>query len=89
MARKRLKIACERAKKILSFQPETRISIKSLYNKKDLLLSLTRAKFESLCNEKFKEMIKPVEDALKISGLEKDDIDEVIFVGNSTRIPKF
>ena len=62
-ARKRLKIACERAKRILSLQPETRISIESLYNDNDLLLAITRAKFEDLCREKFKEMVKPIEDA--------------------------
>lgn len=87
-ARKRLKIACERAKKILSFQPETRIIIESLYNNHDLSCNITRVKFESLCNEKFKEMIKPVEDALKFSGLKKDDINEIVLVGGSTRIPK-
>ena len=87
-ARKRLKIACERAKRILSFQPETRISIESLYNDNDLLLAITRAKFEDLCREKFKEMIKPIEDALKFSGLNKKDIDEIVLVGGSTRIPK-
>lgn len=87
-ARKRLKIACERAKRILSLQPETRISIESLYNDNDLLLAITRAKFEDLCREKFKEMVKPIEDALKFSGLNKKDIDEIVFVGGSTRIPK-
>ena len=87
-ARKRLKNACERAKKILSFEPETRISIESLYNDNDLQISITRAKFEDLCREKFKEMIIPVEEALKCSILEKDDIDEVVLVGGSTRIPK-
>ena len=84
----RLKIACERAKRILSFQPETRISIESLYNGNDLLLAITRAKFEDLCREKFKEMVKPIEDALKFSGLNKKDIDEIVLVGGSTRIPK-
>lgn len=87
-ARKRLKNACERAKKLLSFEPETRISLESLYNDNDLLLPITRAKFEDLCREKFKEMIIPIEDALKFSGLEKEDIDEIVLVGGSTRIPK-
>ena len=87
-ARKRLKIACERAKKILSFEPETRINIESLYNDNDLQLSITRAKFEELSKEKFKEMILPIEDALKFSNLEKEDIDEIVLVGGSTRIPK-
>ena len=87
-ARKRLKIACERAKKILSFQPETRISIESLYNDNDFLLPITRAKFEDLCREKFKEMIEPIKEALKFSGLDKDEIDEIVLVGGSTRIPK-
>ena len=87
-ARKRIKIACERAKQILSFEQETRISIESLYNDKDLQLNITRAKFEELSKEKFKEMIIPVEKALDCSGLEKEDIEEIILVGGSTRIPK-
>lgn len=87
-ARKRLKIACEKAKKLLSLELETRITLESLYNDNDLQLSITRAKFEDLCREKFKEMIIPIEDALKFSGLEKEDIDEIVLVGGSTRIPK-
>lgn len=87
-ARKRLKIACERAKKILSFQPETRIIIESLCNDNDFLLSITRTTFEDLCKEKFEEMIEPIKEVLKISGLDKDEIDEIVLVGGSTRISK-
>lgn len=89
-ARMRLKIACERAKKFLSSESETKIKIESLYNNKDLFLRIKRSKFEKKCKEKFlfEEMIKPIEDALKFSKLGKKDIDEIVLVGGSTRIPK-
>ena len=87
-ARKRLKIACERAKRILSYELEARINIESLYDDKDLQLNITRAKFEDLCKEKFKEMINPIKIALDRSGMEKEEIDEILLVGGSTRIPR-
>lgn len=87
-ARKRLKIQCERLKRILSHEYEAKITFESLYNDKDLQLRISRAKFEELCKEKFQEMIKPIEKVLKISELQKKDIDEILLVGCSTRIPK-
>ena len=86
-ARKRLKIACEKAKKILSFQAEAKITIDSLYKEIDFQLNLTRAKFEFICKDKFNSIIKPIEEALKASKLNKNDIDEILFVGGSTRMP--
>jgi len=49
---------------------------------------LTRARFEELCNDLFKKTITPVEEVLKQSGLSKKEIDEIVLVGGSTRIPK-
>ena len=87
-ARKRLKNVCEKAKKILSYETQTTINIDNLYDDKDFTLTITRALFEELCKSKFKELIPPVEQALNVSKLEKKDIEEVLFVGGSSRIPK-
>jgi len=87
-ARKRLKIACERAKRILSFETQANINTESLYGDKDFQITINRALFEHLSNNKFKELIAPIEQALQVSNLEKEEIDEIIFVGGSSRIPK-
>ena len=87
-ARKRLIIACERAKRILSVETQANINIENLYHDKDLQLQITRALFEHLGNKKFKELIGPIDKTLKISNLQKDEIEEIIFVGGSFRIPK-
>ena len=50
--------------------------------------TLTRAKFEELCNDLFKNTLKPVDDVLEQSGLKKSEVDEIVLVGGSTRIPK-
>ena len=70
-AKKRLKIACERAKKILSYQNETKINLDSLYKNKDFQIEITRAKFENLFKLLFDNMTKPIDEALKCSKLEK------------------
>jgi heat shock protein 5 len=54
----------------------------------DFKETLTRARFEELCNDLFKKTIKPVENVLEQSGLSKKEVDEVVLVGGSTRIPK-
>ena len=87
-ARKRLKNICEKAKKILSYETQTYINIDSLYDDKDFQKEITRALFEELCKKKFKELIPPIEQALNVSKIEKKDIEEVLFVGGSSRIPK-
>ena len=87
-ARKRLKNICEKAKKILSYETQTNINLDNLYDDKDFQITITRALFEELCKKKFKELIPPVEQALKVSKLDKKDIEEVLFVGGSSRIPK-
>ncbi|MDD2391911.1 MAG: molecular chaperone DnaK [Bacilli bacterium] len=92
MAMQRLKDAAEKAKKELSGLTTTQISLPFLSQGNDgplhLELSMTRAKFEELCNELFESTLEPVRKALKDAGLSKNDINKVLLVGGSTRIPK-
>ena len=87
-ARKRLKIQCEQAKKNLSYQRETTIRIDSLFNGIDFEIKITRDEFEVLCKDLFEKLINPIKKALNVAKLNKSDIDEILFVGGSTRIPK-
>jgi len=84
----RLKLACEQAKRTLSYQEETVIELDSLLEGVDMSEKVTRAQFERLNNDLFKKTLIPVDRVLKDSGLSKNDIDEVVLVGGSTRIPK-
>jgi heat shock 70kDa protein 1/2/6/8 len=86
--RRRLQTACERAKRVLSTQTEASIEIDNLYETHDFFMTLTRAKFEALCMKIFRRTIDPIDTALRTAGLDKTQIDEVILVGGSTRIPK-
>lgn len=58
------------------------------FNEIDFKLNLTRAKFEYICKDKFDLIIKPIEEGLKVSKLNKNDINEVLFVGGSSRMPR-
>ena len=91
MALQRLKEAAEKAKIELSSSTETEINLPYIMPvdgvPKHLVKKLTRAKFEMLADSLFQETIKPCTDALKDAGLSASDIDEVILVGGSTRIP--
>ncbi|CAI9108957.1 OLC1v1008677C1 [Oldenlandia corymbosa var. corymbosa] len=84
----RLKEECEKAKKVLSDQPHVHIKIESLFDEVDFSETLSREKFEELNMDLFQKTIKLVEQCLKDSGLEKKDIDDIVLVGGSTRIPK-
>ncbi|CAH00584.1 Hsp70 family ATPase KAR2 [Kluyveromyces lactis] len=84
----KLKREAEKAKRSLSSQTSTRIEIDSFFNGIDFSETLTRAKFEELNLALFKKTLKPVEKVLKDSGLQKEDIDDIVLVGGSTRIPK-
>jgi heat shock protein 5 len=84
----KLKREVERAKRILSSQMSTKIEIESFFDGKDLSETLTRAKFEELNADLFRKTMKPVEQVLKDAGVKKEDIDDVVLVGGSTRIPK-
>ncbi|KDN52192.1 heat shock protein 70 [Tilletiaria anomala UBC 951] len=84
----KLKREVERAKRTLSSQMSTKIEIEAFYEGKDLSETLTRAKFEELNMDLFRKTMKPVEQVLKDAGVKKEDIDDVVLVGGSTRIPK-
>ncbi|KAH0609013.1 uncharacterized protein H6S33_001241 [Morchella sextelata] len=87
-ALRRLRSACERAKRTLSSVTQTTVEIDSLFAGEDFNTSITRARFEDINASLFKSTIAPVEQVLKDSGLSKDKVDEVVLVGGSTRIPK-
>lgn len=87
-ALRRLRSACERAKRTLSSVTQTTVEIDSLFAGEDFNTSITRARFEDINASLFKSTIAPVEQVIKDSGLAKSAIDEVVLVGGSTRIPK-
>ncbi|KAK3809259.1 MAG: putative ER Hsp70 chaperone BiP [Benniella sp.] len=83
-----LKREVEKAKRTLSSQMSVRIEIDSFFEGNDFSESLTRAKFEELNMELFKNTLKPVEQVLKDAELDKKDVHDIVLVGGSTRIPK-
>jgi len=87
-ALRRLRTACERAKRTLSASAQANIEIDSLHEGVDFYSSITRARFEELCADLFRGTLEPVEKALRDAKLDKGQIDEVVLVGGSTRIPK-
>ncbi|XP_027198652.2 heat shock 70 kDa protein 1 [Dermatophagoides pteronyssinus] len=87
-ALRRLRTACERAKRTLSSSTQTTIEIDSLHEGTDFYSTITRARFEELCSDLFRSTLEPVEKALRDAKLDKSKIDEIVLVGGSTRIPK-
>jgi len=87
-ALRRLRTQCERAKRTLSSSTNATIEIDSLAEVIDFSCSLSRAKFEELCMDYFKNSMIPVEKCLADSKVNKKDVTEVVLVGGSTRIPK-
>lgn len=85
---RRLRTACERAKRTLSSSAQTSIEIDSLFEGVDFYTSITRARFEELCADLFRSTLDPVEKVLKDAKLDKSQVDEIVLVGGSTRIPK-
>jgi heat shock protein 1/8 len=85
---RRLRTACERAKRTLSSSTQASIEIDSLYEGIDFYTSITRAKFEELNQDLFRQCLGPVERVLKDAKLDKKQIHEIVLVGGSTRIPK-
>tara|TARA_Y100000389_G_scaffold35886_1_gene30491 strand:+ start:1341 stop:3269 length:1929 start_codon:yes stop_codon:yes gene_type:complete len=85
---RRLRTACEKAKRNLSSGNQTQIEIDSLFDGVDFISSLTRARFEELCADIFRRTIDTVEKVILDAKVSKSDIDEVILVGGTTRIPK-
>ncbi|WVY95622.1 hypothetical protein V8G54_027773 [Vigna mungo] len=87
-ALRRLKSACERAKRTLSYAVTTNIEIDGLFQGIDLLSSITRAKFEEINMEVFEECMETVDRCLKDANMEKSSVHDVVLVGGSSRIPK-
>ncbi len=85
---RRLRTACERAKRTLSSGNTASIEVDSLFEGIDFFTSITRARFESLCMPLFQKCIEPVTNVIRDSGIAKKDIDDIVLVGGSTRIPK-
>ena len=87
-ALRRLRTACERAKRTLSSATQASIEIDSLFDGIDFYTSITRARFEELCADLFRSTIDPVERVLRDAKMDKGQIHEIVLVGGSTRIPK-
>ena len=85
---KRLKMACENAKKILSNKEKTQIEINGLKYNEDLSLEITRDLFEEICGSLFDKCISPISELLQKLGISEGCIDEVILIGGSTKIPR-
>ncbi|KAL2007616.1 hypothetical protein VTN00DRAFT_7598 [Thermoascus crustaceus] len=87
-ALRRLRTACERAKRTLSSSAQTSIEIDSLFEGIDFYTSITRARFEELCQDLFRSTMEPVERVLRDAKIDKASVHEIVLVGGSTRIPK-
>merc|ERR1712196_547961 len=85
---RRLRTACERAKRTLSSSTQTSIEIDSLFEGIDFFSSITRARFEELCMDHFRGTMEPVEKVLRDAKMSKNQVHDVVLVGGSTRIPK-
>ncbi|KAJ7779358.1 heat shock protein 70 family [Mycena maculata] len=87
-AMQRLRTACERAKRTLSTTTQTSIEIDSLFEGIDFHTSLTRTHFEELCGDLFRSTLEPIEKVLRDSKIHKSNVNEIVLVGGSTRIPR-
>ncbi|KAJ4372230.1 Heat shock protein ssb1 [Neocucurbitaria cava] len=87
-ALRRLRTACERAKRTLSNATQTTVEIDSLFDGEDFNANITRARFEDLNQKAFAGTLDPVGQVLKDANIDKSKVDEIVLVGGSTRIPK-
>lgn len=87
-ALRRLRTACERAKRTLSSSAQTSIEIDSLFEGVDFYTSITRARFEELCQDLFRSTLQPVDRVLTDAKIDKSQVHEIVLVGGSTRIPR-
>merc|ERR1712070_246299 len=87
-AMQKLRHEVERVKRALSSQPQARVEIEALYEGIDMSEALTRARFEELNMDLFKKTLVPVGKVLEDGDLKKNEVDELVLVGGSTRIPK-
>jgi len=85
---RRLRTACERAKRTLSSVAQATIEIDSLFDNIDFQATITRARFEELCGDLFRNTLQPVERVLQDAKMDKRQVHDVVLVGGSTRIPK-
>ncbi|KAK8086883.1 hsp70-like protein [Apiospora phragmitis] len=85
---RRLRTACERAKRTLSSSAQTSIEIDSLFEGIDFYTSITRARFEELCQDLFRSTLQPVDRVLADAKIDKSQVHEIVLVGGSTRIPR-
>ena len=85
---KNLKISCENVKKILSNNNSTSLNIINFYNNKDLTETITREKFEEISQDLFDKLEIPLNNAMKDAKITKNEIEQIVLVGGSTRIPK-
>ena len=84
----KLKIACEETKKVLSQKEEDILFLEDFYEEEPLNCKITKAKFEDLCKDYFNKLLPPIDDVLKDSKIKNTDINEIILVGGSSKIPK-
>ena len=84
---KRLKISCERIKRVLSYSRETTLCINHFYDKKDILEKITNIQFNELTKDLINKLEKPLKDALADAKITSDEISEIVLVGGSTRLP--
>jgi heat shock protein 1/8 len=87
-AMRRLRTACERAKRTLSNTTSTKVEVEALYDGIDFDMTFTRARFEELCGDLFRGCLDPVEKVLRDAKMDKKDVHDIVLVGGSTRIPK-
>ncbi len=85
---RRLRTACERAKRSLSTATQSAIEVDSLMDGQDFAITMTRAKFEQLCDSVFRRTVAPLDQLLRDAKLSKEEIHELVMVGGSTRIPR-
>jgi len=85
---RRLRTECEKAKRTLSTASVANLELDSLFEGIDFNSTITRAKFENICDDLFKKTMTPVENVIRDSKISKNDIHEIVLVGGSTRIPK-
>jgi len=85
---RRLRTAAERAKRTLSTSVQASLEVDSLYDGIDFYTSISRSRFEELCADLFRSTLDPVEKVLRDAKLDKKQVDEIVLVGGSTRIPK-
>ena len=87
-ALQRLRNACECAKRTLSSSTRANIEIDTIFEGLDYYTSITRARFEELCQDLFDSIVEPIDKVLRDSRMDKRSVDEIVLVGGSTRIPR-